>query len=169
MKKFFYYFLISIFFLSLLGCYFLKKNEIKTEFSEYINNEIKISLQYPSNWKPDEKVAYLGKQPSRYFGSDGFFAVNVISSDDLTLEAIAEKEAQSGDYGQNPQTKRLIHNAKIGYLIIPSADQTKDEKQRGCFITELRNRYRSNQINYDIIILFADQAHLMNLLETLEN
>jgi hypothetical protein len=168
MKRILYFFFLFLYFISLGGCSFKSQNLV-AEFREYRNEEVKISLQYPYNWKPDVTLAYLGNQPSRYFGLDGFFAVNVIASDGLSLEVIANQEAQSGDYGQNPQVERVIHNAKIGYLIFPSSDQRNEENQRSCFITELRNIYRSNRINFDILILFADHDHLKQIMETLEN
>lgn len=138
-------------------------------FKDYVNEKVKISLLYPSHWKADERMTYLGSSPSRFFGNDGFFAVNVISSEGLSLETIANQEAQSGDYGQNPQIRRLIHNAKIGFLILPSSDQQTDEEQRSCFITELRTVYRANRVNFDILFLFADQPHLMDIVDSLES
>jgi TolB protein len=169
MKRFFCFLLLFSFLLCvIIGC-FVKEQSIVSEFKDYNNTETRISLKYPSNWKADERIPYLGNQPSRYSGTDGFFAVNVISNEDIDLEAIATREAESGDYGIDPQIKRMIHNARIGYLIFPSSDQRAEEKHRSCFITELRNVYRSNQINYNIFLLFADQDHLMQIIETLEN
>lgn len=168
MKRVKYFLLIGVLSIFLSSCLFLKKNDA-TEYIEYRNSDIKIALKYPSHWKPDQNISYLANQPSRFFGSDGFLALNVIASDGASLESIANKEVQSGDYGTNPELKRIIHNAKISFIIYPSSDQSPDENQRSCFITELRNVYRSNRVNYDFFILFSDKEHLMKLVETLEN
>jgi TolB protein len=168
MKRYVGWLVLLIVLLNLWGCFQINE-KVSSAMKDYSNPEIKITLQYPSNWKPDEKIPFLGSQPSRYFGTDGFFAINVIDSEDTDLETIAKKEVETGDYGTEPQVKRMIHNARIGYLILPSSDQRADENRRSCFITDLRNIYRSNQINYDTFILFADQEHLMDLIDKLEN
>lgn len=168
MNRYISWLLFFIVVLGLVGCLHADK-KVVANLKEYSNPELNVTLQYPSNWKPDEKIPFLGSQPSRYFGIDGFFAINVIDSEEMDLETIAKKEVETGDYGSDPQVKRMIHNARIGYLIVPSSDQRIDENHRSCFITDLRNIYRSNQVNYDTFILFADQEHLMDLIDKLEN
>lgn len=105
---------------------------------------------------------------SHYFNDTGFFAFNVLSSNDQDLETIAKNESEKGDYGTTPMIEKIIQNAKVGYLIIPSSDQLPEEKQRSCFVTDLQNIYFSENEEYDILILFADQQHIREIIGSLE-
>lgn len=167
MKKLICLYFLFVFLFGIYGCFpkSIKPNNI---LSEYKNKELNISLKYPSDWKPDNSIPKLGSMPSRYFSEEGFFALNVTMKNSLDLEAVAIREANSGDYGKNPTVERKIHNARIGYLIIPSSDQPISEKLRSCFVAEMRTVYRSNRINFDVILLFSDKEHINSILDSME-
>lgn len=152
-----------------LGCH--TKSQIiidKNSLKDYRNDELKITLKYPSYWKADTSLAYLGNQPSQYSGEDGFFALNILVDNNQDLEILVNKEAESGDYGLTPRIEKTIHNSKVCYYIFPSSDQSSSENKRCCFITELRTIYRDNGINYNILIIFADKGHIQKIIDTLE-
>ena len=84
------------------------------------------------------------------------------------LETIAKIESETGDYGLSPMIEKVIHNAKVGYLIIPSPDQSPEEKHRSCFVTALQNIFIDENGEFDTLIIFADQQHIRNIISSLE-
>lgn len=158
---------LFISFLTFMGCS-INKHSPGNVLVEYKNKELGISLKYPSNWKVDKKSILIGNIPSHFSGNTGFFAINVLSSNNKDLEAIVKIEAEKGDYGETPKIEKIVQNAKIGYFIIPSPDQSEEEKQRSCFITDLQNSYTNGDDDFDILILFVDQQHIKDLIESLE-
>ena len=160
--------LLIFFVIFLISCSFKNKFLKVAETSLYRNEELGILLKYPADWKANNRSSLLGNLSSHFFGNTGFFAINVIDSNSMDLESIIKKESETGDYGSAPEIKKIIQNAKIGYIILPSNDQSPEEKQRSCFITELQNYFKIDEIEYDMLILFADQKHIHEIINSLE-
>ncbi|MBY0096119.1 LysM peptidoglycan-binding domain-containing protein [Mesobacillus maritimus] len=124
-----------------------------TNLNVYSHPILKISFQYPAHW-----ARVTGE---RYEGSDGFFQVGAISSED-SIDTVCRNEAfhQLLPYGAQPEiVPTYIQNQEACY-IFPSGDQPAEMNNQAALIV----RYPTPKViagtNYHFFILWGDQGHI---------
>ena len=129
----------------------------------YTSEDYKISLRYPSGWKPNPY--YI----ERYEGTGGFFQVGAIDGAGLTIDEVAENEAfhRLSPYGTKPQILSRTVDGQEARLILPSVDQPEDMRNQAGLIVRYPQAVQINGSMYHYLILWADKAHIEKIGNTL--
>jgi hypothetical protein len=83
---------------------------------------------------------------------------------------ICNKELASSlnDFGSTPQIKKFYLNAREAYYVIPSSDQSEEEKGKACMITFYPLPVWIDFAFHDVFILSASKEHIFQITESLE-
>ncbi|KKK40004.1 hypothetical protein WQ57_01670 [Mesobacillus campisalis] len=128
--------------------------------NKYTNPAFKVSFQYPAHWRRVTE--------ERYEGSDGFFQIGAISSED-PIETVCHNEAfhQLLPYGTQPRiVPTKIQNQEACY-IFPSADQPAEMNNQAALIVRYPTPIVLDGTSYQYFILWADQGHVTVIGESL--
>jgi TolB protein len=121
--------------------------------NQYSNPAFKVSFQYPARW--------VRVTDERYEGSDGFFQIGAISSED-PIETVCHNEAfhQLLPYGTHPRILPIkIQNQEACY-IFPSEDQPPEMNNQAALIVRYPTPVVMDGTSYQYFILWADQGHV---------
>ncbi|WP_227937577.1 LysM peptidoglycan-binding domain-containing protein [Alkalihalobacillus deserti] len=126
----------------------------------YISASYKIQFQYPAHW---QKIT-----DERYEGTDGFFQISAILSDE-PINRVCQNEAfqQLLPYGSNPRIMRRQIQQQEACVIFPSEDQSPEMRGQAALIVQYPQPIQIEGITYNYFILWADQAHLNEISSTL--
>lgn len=135
-----------------------------SESKTFISEQYKISLRYPSNWKPNPD--YI----ERYEGKDGFFQVGAIEGKNMTIDDAAKNDAfhMLNPYGSDPKIINRIIDGQEARLILPSADQPEEMKNQAGLIVKYPEAVNINGSLYYYLILWADKAHIEQIGNTIK-
>ena len=127
----------------------------------YTNIQYQVEFQYPGHWQRVDN--------ERYEGLDGFFQISAIASD-TTIDEVCHTEAyhQLIPYGSQPQIlKARIQNQEACY-IFPSVDQPPEMNNQAALIIRYPSPLLINGEIYQYFILWADQAHITDISQTIQ-
>ena len=129
-------------------------------YALYLNPDYKVSFYYPVNW---QKVT-----EERFEGSDGFFQISAISSEE-GIHEVCRSEAFHilKPYGSNPRIVPAIVQSQEACLIFPSEDQPVEMRNQAALIVRYPSPIVIQGNVYQFFILWADQKHLVQLGRTL--
>jgi TolB protein len=131
----------------------------------YASNAYKITLLYPSNWKPEAAYA-----TDRFSGTDGFFEVSAEGSDgSLDLEDVANIETSHvlSPYGKDPKVQTIKAGGKQASLILPSEDQDPSMRGQAALVVAYPEPILINNTLYFYLVIWADKEHIKEIADTL--
>ena len=122
----------------------------------YISENYKISLRYPSYWKLNPNYV------ERYEGKDGFFQVGAIDGENMSIDEVAKNDAfhKLNPYGSHPKIINRKIDGQEARLILPSADQAEEMHNQAGLIVKYPDAVKIGDSAYHYIILWADEAHI---------
>jgi hypothetical protein len=136
---------------------------------EYYSPELKLRLSYPADW------SFLDDDPGspHYGGEDGFFRATNIASGGLSLDKLAQAEANHAlqPFGSQPEIAAVQVGGIEGRRITPSADQLRmDDADHawGEVLVPFPRPVMVDGFLADYAILQADLEHLDSLAGSLE-
>jgi len=134
-----------------------------SESATYISEDYKISLKYPSYWESNPN--YI----ERYEGKDGFFQVGAINGESLSIDEVTKNDAfhKLNPYGSDPKIINRTIDGQEARLILPSADQPEEMRNQAGLIVKYPEAIKINGSLYYYFILWADEAHIEQIGNTL--
>ncbi|MCR4437206.1 MAG: peptidase M56 [Eubacteriales bacterium] len=134
-----------------------------SESATYISEDYKISLKYPSHWESNPN--YI----ERYEGKDGFFQVGAINGESLSIDEVTKNDAfhKLNPYGSDPKIINRTIDGQEARLILPSADQPEEMRNQAGLIVKYPKAIKINGSLYYYFILWADEAHIEQIGNTL--
>ena len=135
----------------------------------YQNDALHLSLRYPSGWQFVDGDRVSGE---KFAGADGYFRTGAMSGGGMTLEEVAQSEAQHvlKPFGSNPVVETLQVHGQEARLILPSTDQPKTAVNEPAW-GELLVRYpRPVLVNHSLVeffVLYGDVNHIRDLATTI--
>lgn len=165
-KKFMFFLCVFIsFILSINVCFAAQKKVIQNP-KLYTNNNLNISLNYPSDWIQNKLYT------DRYEGKSGFFQVSALKDSNLSIDKIIEYEVNSitKPYGSTPKTTKFIfpNTGTDAALIYPSEDQLPELKGQSAFILKYKKPVIINNTPYTYFILWADKNNMNDIYKTVK-
>jgi TolB protein len=139
--------------------YTIQTNSITTNKKIYLNKELKVSLNYPANWKANSNYK------DRYEGDNGFFQVGAITGGDLTIDEVAKLDAfhKLNPYGTKPQIEAITIQGQRGRLVLPSDDQGEEMDNQSSVIVKYPKPVKVGNTVYNYFILWADKDHIVEI------
>ena len=143
--------------------FFISSYEIKT--AKYKNSTLKVTFEYPKQWKDAGYDYYIYDIPARYEGSDGFFQVGAVGGQDSSIYEVAQDDAGHKliPYGSSPEIKEARIKSKEFVFIYPSGDQSQEMKGQACFIIKYPERIVIGDDKYNYFFLWADKDHIEDI------
>lgn len=134
-----------------------------SESAAYISEDYKISLKYPSYWELNPNYV------ERYEGKDGFFQVGAIDGENMTIDEVARNDAfhKLNPYGSDPKIINRTIDGQEARLILPSADQPEEMHNQAGLIVKYPEAVKIGGSAYHYFILWADEAHIEQIGNTL--
>ncbi len=138
-----------------------------TNWQEYTNNFHQISLMYPDQWRYISGDAQSGE----YFAAeDGYFKVSALDGDGMTLDQVAQIEANqsSQPFGPNPTIEpvyiqgtgsREYYEAR---LVMASANQ-RDQYPSAELIVQFPTPRQINGKLFDFFVIYADVYNIKEI------
>ncbi|MBX4195589.1 peptidase M56 [Candidatus Parcubacteria bacterium] len=128
--------------------------------ARYTNYAYAINLRYPPEWQP-----VGGQQYDRYEGSDGFFSVSAGGTGDITIDKMAENEANHAlkPYGTEPYIQKLTIDGQDARLILPSPDQSPSMHGQAVLIVKYPTLVTIGSQVYKYLVFWADRAHIQDI------
>lgn len=122
----------------------------------FTSDVFQIQLQYPSHWQQVTE--------NRFEGFDGFFQVSAIQSEE-SLEIVCQNEAfhELRPYGSQPRIDHTHIQNQQACLIFPSQDQQPEMRGQTALIVTYPTPIVINDTTYQYFILWADQAHIVEI------
>ncbi|MFC0562301.1 LysM peptidoglycan-binding domain-containing protein [Halalkalibacter alkalisediminis] len=126
----------------------------------YRSTIYKVQFQYPAHW---QKIT-----DERYEGTEGFFQISAISSDE-PIHKVCQNEAfqQLLPYGSSPRTIQTQIQHQEACFIIPSEDQPTEMRNQAALIVQYPQPIPIEGTTYNYFILWADQDHINEISSTL--
>lgn len=168
-KKQFYSVMVLVFTI-LLGFVLFSSCKPRSSTSSFVSEVYQVKLSYPFFWKalPFEEPQI---EPFSFEGQTGYFSLSAKKNEEsLTLLDICKNEVASplNDFGSAPKIQKFFLNAREAYYIIPSRDQSEEEKGKACMITFYPLPIRIDFDFHDIFILSASKDQIFKITESLE-
>jgi hypothetical protein len=134
-----------------------------TTWQTYTSPAFRVSVQYPSNWLPDQSGDAI------YSGPDGFFQITSVESLGPSAKAVCELSLQNLqtnpnksevlEFGQQPTLEILQVDQQPACLLIPSSDQAATYRRQAFLAVE----YPDSQTSLRILQFWADKDHIRAL------
>ncbi|MBD1920881.1 hypothetical protein H6F77_07250 [Microcoleus sp. FACHB-831] len=134
----------------------------RANWQRYNSSTYRVSFQYPRNWKQ------VKDQPERFRGSDGSFLVSAMSTPSLQEGCRSLANHRLLPYGSKPKIQNLKIQGQSACLILPSADQTRDQKGESTLIVRYPKPVRVGSGTYSYFMLYADKQHIVEIAKTLK-
>ncbi len=125
--------------------------------AELLNNDFKVSLLYPANWKTPSENKQLG-----FFGVDGWFYIEGLGVNKDGLNGVVNSltDQKNKYFGSEPLVSDLKIDGLSAKLIMPSKDQALEMKNRATIILSFPATVTIKKQKYDYLILNADKGHI---------
>lgn len=126
----------------------------------YTNTVYQVQFKYPEHW---QKVT-----DGRYEGTDGFFQISAIFSDE-PIDQVCHNEAfqQLLPYGKEPRIVKTEIQNQEACFIFPSQDQPQEMRNQAALIIRYPIPIVLEGTTYNYFILWADQDHVVGISRTL--
>jgi hypothetical protein len=134
----------------------------------YSNPVFAVSLEHPADWEP--VPGYGGPETGdiKYAGISGFFHVNAMDSESIDMAVAAQAYHKLQPYGSQPVIESLQVQGQEARLITPSDDQPAGMGYQAGLIIRYPQPVNISGTPYRFFILWADQAHIRALAETIQ-
>ena len=154
----------------LLGFVLFNSCKSRSSTSSFSSQVYQVKLSYPSSWRA-LSFGESQTEPFSFEGNTGFFSLNAkVNEDNSSLLEICEKELTSplNDFGSTPKIQKFYLNAREAYYVIPSRDQSEEEKGKACMITFYPLPVWIDFDFHEVFILSANKDQIFHLTESLE-
>jgi hypothetical protein len=166
LKKLFSIFILLMVLIASSGYLVKSKQNISlvSNWKVYSNAEYKVTLKYPSNWKPNPKYN------DRFDGPDGFFQITALSGEGVSIDYTANNEANHilKPYGTSPVISKLIIDGQEARLIMPSKDQAKENNNQASLIIKYLKPVKINNDTYYYFILWSNKSYIKEIGNTIK-
>ncbi len=134
----------------------------------YSNQAFKVELRYPADWVRDANYSNSYRDPG---GREyGFFGVNAINADGMTLDKIANAEVRHKlkPYGENPRIVSLTVDGREARLILPDDASPAPES----FVADLIVPYSSPVLiasspdGYEFLVIHSHKDFIQSIAGT---
>lgn len=134
----------------------------------YSRQAFKVELRYPADWVPDANYSNSYRDPG---GREyGFFGVNALNADGMTLDQAASAEVRHKlkPYGENPRIVSLTVDGRGARLILPD----EASPPRESFVAELIVPYSSpvliapNPNGYEFLLIYSHKDFIQSIAGT---
>jgi hypothetical protein len=136
---------------------------IPSDWTTFSSPAFGINLQYPADW------AAVQGYDDRYGGPNGFFQIAGIGGAALSLNQACDSEAHHvlQPYGSQPLIEQTQVDGQAACLILPSPDQPADMQSQSAVIVAYPQPRQISGQEYHFLVLWADQEHIGEILDTL--
>lgn len=134
---------------------------------DYSNQAFAVSLQHPADW---EAVPGYGSPETgeiKYAGITGFFQINAMDTESIDRAVAAEAGHKLQPYGSNPTIESLQVQGQEARLILPSNDQPAGMQYQAGMIIRYPQPVNISGTPCRFFILWADQAHIRAIAQTI--
>ncbi len=134
------------------------------DWQTYSSASYAVSLRHPATWLPvpgyDERIG----------GEDGFFALNAMGGDVMSIDEVTRLEAEHKlqPYGSDPTIESLEIAGQEARLILPSADHPWGAMPQAGLIVRYPQPVDISGNTYQFFVLWADPDHIRDIAESLE-
>ena len=134
----------------------------------YSSQVLKVELHYPADWVPDANYSNSYRDPG---GREyGFFGVNALNADGMTLDKIANAEVRHKfkPYGENPRIVSLTVDGREARLILPDEASPAPES----FVADLIVPYSSPVLiasspnGYEFLVIHSHKDFIQSIAGT---
>lgn len=134
----------------------------------YSSQVLKVELRYPADWVPDANYSNSYREPG---GREyGFFGVNALNADGMTLDKIANAEVRHKfkPYGENPRIVSLTVDGREARLILPDEASPAPES----FVADLIVPYSSPVLiasspnGYEFLVIHSHKDFIQSIAGT---
>lgn len=134
----------------------------------YSSQVLKVELRYPADWVPDANYSNSYRDPG---GREyGFFGVNALNADGMTLDKIANAEVRHKfkPYGENPRIVSLTVDGREARLILPDEASPAPES----FVADLIVPYSSPVLiasspnGYEFLVIHSHKDFIQSIAGT---
>ncbi len=133
----------------------------------YSNPVFAVSLEHPADWEPVPGYGSPETGEIKYAGTTGFFQINAMDTETIDMAASAEAYHKLQPYGSQPSIESLQIQGQEARLITPSADQPAGMGYQAGLIVRYPQPVNISGTPVRFFILWADQAHIRALAETI--
>jgi hypothetical protein len=153
-----------------IGFFLFNSHKNPSSRTSFTSQSYQVKLSYPSLWKalPFEEPQI---EPFSFEGRTGFFSLSAKKNEEgLSLLEICKNEVASplSDFGSAPKIQKFFLNAREAYYVIPSKDQSEEEKGKACMITFYPLPVWIDFDFHDVFILSASKDQIFQITESLE-
>ena len=134
---------------------------------EYSNPVFAVTLQHPADWQPEPGYGSPETGEIKYAGINGFFQINAMDTESIDMAAASEAGHILQPYGANPTIESLQIQGQEARLILPSNDQPAGMGYQAEMIIRYPHPVNISGTPCRFFILWADQAHIRALAETI--
>lgn len=158
--------IVGVLILLIAACFLSGAAAPKTKpakWKTHVSETYLVTLKYPASWTK------IQGYDERYGGRGGFFQLNAIGGEDLSIDDVAQLEAyhKLRPYGSNPTIKDLSIDGQPARLIIPSADQPVVLSHQASLVILAPKPVTIKGEDYRYIVLWADKEHMRQIAGTL--
>lgn len=141
-----------------------RQGEALPVVARYTNYAYGVNLRYPPEWRPVGGLAY-----DRYEGEKGFFSVGAGGEGSLTLDEVANREANNSKkpYGSEPYIQSIIVDGQNARLIMPSPDQAESMHGQAVLIAEYPEPKLIGTTTFKYLVFWADRANIQDIASSL--
>ena len=133
----------------------------------YGNPVFAVSLEHPADWEPVPGYGSPETGEIKYAGTSGYFQINAMDTETIDMAAAAEAYHKLQPYGSNPVIENLQIQGQEARLISPSEDQPAGMEYQAGLIIRYPQPVNISGTPCRFFILWADQAHIRTLAETI--
>lgn len=135
----------------------------ETPWKTYVSKHYNLSLRYPSNWTKVQGYK------EKYGGTDGFFQLNAIDAEELTIDGAAKLEAchRLQPYGSNPTIEKMFIKGQPARLVLPSEDQPESMGHQASLVFLSPKPVVIEGESYRYIVLWSDEKHIRAIAHTI--
>jgi hypothetical protein len=136
--------------------------DVAPGWETYTSERFQVTFRYPPDWHLD--TVHGGEA---YTGPDGYFILDAIGSGGVPIDEVAANQAHHHllPFGSDPTIESLEIEGQNAPLILPSADATMGGQS--LLIVRYPQPVMIQGTAYDYFALYADEAHIRTIAETL--
>jgi hypothetical protein len=136
--------------------------DVAPGWETYTSERFQVTFRYPPDWHLD--TVHGGEA---YTGPDGYFILDAIGSGGVPIDEVAANQAHHHllPFGSDPTIESLEIEGQKARLILPSADATMGDQS--LLIVRYPQPVMIQGTAYDYFALYADEAHIRTIAETL--
>ena len=175
-KKLYYVLVAILAVAAVFGFYYLYRTAQRLQSqppkpSSYLNEDFKISLEYPSYWLPDFSRGSYKNNPLYFKGIDGFFGIDAIGAAGiLSVEDGARWLASSSlkPYGSKPEISTTTVDGEEAALVLPSDDQPPEKNGEAALVIKYPAPISIASNTFSFFMLYGDKNNIDDIASKLK-